>query len=125
MQRIDIKTKDDFKKLRNLEGKEDFYVTVDLDTFCSLEAISLKNFYGTIELFFPRKNKIITFRVKSLNEKPAWYFFTDTEHARIGANTNHQIKWEYIVKNTEFYVKDEYEMKLTRNDTSSRKRYGF
>ena len=110
MQRINIKTKEDFEKLRNLKGKETIYVTVDLDSSCSMEAISLKNFSGTIELFFPRKTKATLFRVKSQNEKKARYFFTDIERSRIGMNGSSQIKWDYIVTNTEFYVKDEKEI---------------
>ena len=110
MQGISIKTKEDFEKLRNLKGKETIYVTVDLNTSCSLEAISLKNFSGTIELFFPRKTKATLFRVKSQNEKKARYFFTDIERSRIGMNGSSQIKWDYIVTNTEFYVKDEKEI---------------
>ncbi len=116
MRRIDIKNKGDFNKLKNLNGNDMVFVKFakEISSF-QMDAISLKQFKGSLMLSFEEKEKMRVFKINVRPNTKRNYFFEDATKVSIQIDPLTNVRFEYIPKVLSFHIKKENELKEVLN----------
>ena len=117
MKRIEIHHKKDLEKLKEIKGKEYIFLKIYPEfNHCTLEAIQLPNFYGTIDISFEESNKPFFYKILASSKQNTVAFFENVRNYQVHTSRNVVVKFNYLIQQITKYVSNMKQLEEAIND---------